>query len=227
MRWKFWEQRQSEEPTGYTDVLTRILNEIASGASEVKSYVAVVEACAGMWERAFMSAQAPPFLTPSLLGFIGRRLLVAGDAVILIEVVNGRLLLQPATSWDVRGTAGNTYYRLDIPAPDSIRTVSRPAESVIHVTYGGSAETWQGVGGLQAARTTIQALRILESKLSEELGGPVGNVIPVPSTTHTEKLQADPESVGRKDRHGRFHRWRLGSSRKRRQERVSIGGRNA
>ena len=42
-------------------------------------------------------------LTPSVLEMIGRELIRVGEAVFLIEVSDGRLMLQPSKTWDLEG----------------------------------------------------------------------------------------------------------------------------
>ena len=136
--------------------------------------------------RAFAAAAVKPSvertgLTPHVMAEIGMAFIFAGQSVWLIDVVNGRVKLYRASSWDIEGTPFEQRYRVTIPGPT--RQVDRivPAESVLHPRINcSSANPYRGRSPLELAGFSAKALANAERQLSEELSGPVGRVLPAP-----------------------------------------------
>ncbi len=200
---KFRELRR--EARGYSDTLTELLVARAGGGDTPKGsahLTAAVEACAGMWSRAFASAEvsadARDVLTPSLLAHVGRCLIVAGECLYLIQVRDGAVRLIPSGSWDVLGddpAPESWQYKLQLDAPSGSRTVTVPAASVLHVMYSCDASRpWQGVGPLTRAGLSSDLLSAVETRLSQEASAPSAYVIPSPvdgKATSSATLRTD------------------------------------
>lgn len=193
MNWKFWQRRETREGA-YTDALTELLRQQAD-STDSAARTAVREGCAGLWARAFASAEVSgaraAALTPSVLALAGRELHDRGEAVFEIVIDGGRVQLQTVSDWYVQG-ARSWRYRLTITNPTSIVSRWRPADAVVHLRYDPPAEaSWTALGPAARARTTEDLAKNTEQRLADELGGPVGHVIPVPDVTGAQGLQAD------------------------------------
>ena len=152
----------------------------AEGAGVGVGMTAAVELAAGLWERAFTSADCPA-LPVEIRAMMARRLLLDGEFVAYYGF--GQPVL-PVYSWDVHGRgshAGDWRYRLTLPQPDGSRTIRALSSRVIHVRIGCRTETpWRGVSPLENARLSRQLLEALESRMLDEALMPVGAVMPVP-----------------------------------------------
>ena len=179
-----WPKMETRE--SYSELLVKLLVGRAEGDTEGSvDSLAVVEAAAGLWGRSFASAEVTPStmatdaLTPSVLESIGRALLLRGEAVFIIEVEDGVVELVECASWEVSGRS-EWLYRVDIAMPDGNTTKTLTSDMVLHPRIGAtSGRPWEGRGPLSGSATAKLAAT-LESKLSQEMSGPVGSVLPVP-----------------------------------------------
>ena len=142
---------------------------------------AAVELAAGLWERAFLSAECPA-LDAQVRAMMARSLLLRGEFVAFMQPGMPALVVH---SWDIhgRGTSPADWrYRLSLPQPDGTRTIVRAAASrVFHPRIGCRIETpWKGRSPLDDARGTRQLLELLESRMADEASMPVGAIVPVP-----------------------------------------------
>ena len=204
MRWKFWQSEPEIETRSYTDAITDMVLAQARGDDAIaSSRPAVLEACSGLWARAFASANIEPetpataALTPAVMETIGRKLFENGEAIFEIQVVRGMVRLVQASSHTVLGGEPDSWlYELTIPTPDNIITRYRPAAGVVHVRYAsGFAEPWRGTGPIMNASTSRKLAAALEMRLSQEANTAVGNLVPVPDMAGTDGLQADIRSL--------------------------------
>ena len=188
--WPF-NNRKLEKRASYTDAFVdALLNRATDSDRATALETGAVEIAAGFYQRAFMSASVSPMnnrtapLTPELMGSIGRELIRNGEALFLIEVVDGAVVLTPVGSHDVRGQArpDTWLYRLDLFGPSRHRSTRRvPYDGVIHCIYARSpSRPYRGVSPLDYARHTGKLAANIENKLSQEAGGPVGNILPIP-----------------------------------------------
>ena len=198
--WPFQEKLETRADT-YTDAVVSALLANASGDTDTRlGRTAIEEACRGLWGRAFASASFSPettatrALTPHILNQIGRSLVTPGEAVFEIRVDSrlGRVVLVQADTWNISGDSLGWIYELALPEPTTTLTRTVTAERVVHVMYSTSpTEAWVGIGPLGEAADTHKLAGALETQLSREAQGPVGNLIEVPSTINTEKFQND------------------------------------
>ena len=198
---KFW-QRQPEIETRSAPFTDAIISSLAAAAAGDQGASAgltgVQEGVAGLWSRAFASATVSPStpatraLTPTVMEMIGRRLYENGEIVFEIVVQAGKVSLIPASTWEVLGHDPiNWQYSLSIPTPQSEITRYRDGARVLHLQYGSDTRRpWESVGPAGRSNTTGNLNSVLETRLRQEVQGPVGGLIPVPTTEGVGKLQA-------------------------------------
>ena len=189
--WPFGRRETRESSSPYTDsVIEGIIN--AAGASTPGNIArtAALEACAGYYGRAFQAARVKPdnartaALTPAFLGLIGRELVRHGEQISLLHVDDGMLRVLPAGSWDVNGSHGRWIYRVDLYGPSSNNTYTVPADGVIHCKWAvDPGRPWRGLSPMGVARGGAKLAAEVEAALGDEMGGPRGSVLPVPSWT--------------------------------------------
>ena len=102
-----WQDRETRQET-FTEAALELLSQGTDGPKASAGSIAALEIALGLWGRAFASAAVTPSsmagaLTPSVLEMIGREIIRAGEAVFLLEVSDGRLMLQPSKQWDIEG----------------------------------------------------------------------------------------------------------------------------
>ena len=153
-----------------------------------------------MWGRSFASATVTPFnmataaLTPAVLEAIGRRLLLHGQAVFEIVVEGDAVSLVEASNWEIE-ERGQWLYRADFSTPEGTYTRALSADRVLHPRIGASSKRpWQGESPIPSSTAKLAAG--LETKLTQEVGGPVGNVLPLPHKGSVTALQADIDKLG-------------------------------
>ena len=199
---RMWPFAKMEHRESATDAIVSALISQAGGASVTPSVEALgtVEACAGLWSRAFASATVEPqtpatsALTPVVLAAIGRGLAVRGEAVFVIDV-NGAVELTQASSWKVAGGTRPESWRyiVEMPLPQGgvvKRTLS--ADAVLHVRYATRpGAPWAGVSPLGMADETRALATWIERRLAEETSTATSYVLPLPEGADVDKLKAD------------------------------------
>ena len=171
--WPF-RRRETRASQGYTDALTLALIRDAEGVDMPKAQaeaVAAVEAAAGMFARAFASADVAgdtyEVLTPSLLACTGRDLVRRGESLFLIAVRDG-LTLTPCASWNVYGDhdPATWRYEVELAGPSQTLTATRPASGIVHARWAVEpSRPWKGVGPLQFAGLSSELLSSIETRL--------------------------------------------------------------
>lgn len=189
MRWP-WQKRAPEvREAGYTDALVRYLIGTADRGDTETQGSGAVEIAAGMIGRAFACAKpmnagmAADVLTPECLQLIGREMVRTGEALHVIEVVNGRLALIPGHTWDVRGNANPAtwLYRVDMTGPTSQTTKTVPTTDVVSCKWAVDPHRpWCGVSPLTFAHLSGQLHAKVVEALRDEAGGPRGHLLPTP-----------------------------------------------
>ena len=153
------------------------------------SGIGALEVAAGLWARAFAAATVSPMnpatagITPSILAMIGRQLVRHGENLFALKMVDGELKLVPAGSWDVRGgwDERDWMYRVDLFGASEHTTELIPSAGVAHLRYSVDPGTpWIGQSPLSWARHTGALTANLETRLAEEAGAPVANLLPIP-----------------------------------------------
>lgn len=167
--------------------------------------VAAVEVAAGYWQRGFMSASVGghvSLLTPFVMGQIGRSLLKSGQFVAEIELdsdMQVKLLLPE--SWEISGSyrPASLQYKLFYNQADGTK-VSRTmlADQVVDIKYAPHpTKAGYGVGPLQLANLTNDALAAIEQHALEKGREPHGIRLPIPSGTSEENANKFVKAVGK------------------------------
>ena len=188
-----------ETRAGYTDAIVQaLLTQATGGTTASVASLGVTEACAGLWGRSFASATVTPSnmatsaLTPPILEAIGRRLLLYGEAVFEITVEDGAVRLVEASSWEIEERA-SWLYLAHFTTPEGTFSRRLTADRVLHPRIGTTPKRpWQGESPIPSATAKLAA--VLETKLTDEVGGPVGNVLPLPGGS-VAALQADIDKL--------------------------------
>ena len=191
MRWP-WRTEQRAEPDAqgspwgepYTDAIVAAIQAQATGASHVNAAaLASLETAAGMYARAFASAEVTPrttataALTPAVLALTGRELVRRGECCLYVDVARGAVTIRPAGSWDVRGGMDESrwFYRIDLFGASAHTTRLVPSESVIHPRYAVRPDRpWQGVSPLAWCPETATLAARIERHVATDVDGPVG-----------------------------------------------------
>ena len=196
-------QRETRQDTDYGDaLLTAIFRQAQGSTGVVNARVGSVATAAGWWARAFASAKLTPGIVadafgPALRGYTGRQLILRGEVVFVVDVGDG-LTLTPAASWDVTGDADPStwIYKVTINGPSHSVVLEVPASRILHLMYQRSeSQPWRGVGPLEDSAETHNLAMALETRLRQEVGGPVGQAIPIPDGGPTSGLEADVNTM--------------------------------
>ena len=139
--------------------------------------------------RCFAAASVEPNLASiglnaSVLDNIGRSFVLRGESVWYMDVLNGGLVLYQASSWDITGDGPDEEtwtYKLELPGPSGNLQKSVPSGDVLHFRINVAASLpHRGVSPLAMAGYSARLLSAAESSLADELGGPLGQLLPVP-----------------------------------------------
>ena len=175
MKWPW--SRLEVRSSNYSDQVIAQILASAAGASD-GSALAAIETSAKWWGLGLASATVTPSnlatraITPSVLDTIGRALCRSGESLHVISVRDGAVVLTPASAWQVRGSDDSTSWRytVTLSGPDTTRTVTLPADSVVHCRYAPSPNSqWRGRSPLMMAADTARAAGLLEHATSEEM----------------------------------------------------------
>ena len=101
-----------------------------------------------------------------------------------MEVMDGRLRLIPAASWDVTGDVDpqSWTYRLTLGGPSRLSTLEPvPANDLIHIRLQSDPEQpWRGVAPLASAAIAGRLSAETMQALADEASGPRGFLLPTP-----------------------------------------------
>ena len=188
MRWPWQPEKRSG---AYSDGVLRLLLSRASGTVKGDpSALSALETASGLWSRSLSIARVEPqdevtrAITPSFLADVGRSIVRHGSSIWAITVTNGRVVLTEASGWDITGGSdpASWRYRLELAAPSGSGSIFMPSEGVLHFFWGHEPDRpWAGVPPLGFAASSAASAAGLEQRLSEELGGPVAHLLPIPS----------------------------------------------
>ena len=198
--WPF--SKTEKRGASYSEAVSNLLFNIATGRHPLPHLTAAVESASGLLGRGLSMAkvkgQRTEGLTPGWFSHVGRQLIISGESLHVIEVVDGHIELLPVAHFDVSGSSmspGDWMYRCDLFAPGGGRTVTRPAEGVIHCLWSyDSAAPWRGIGPLARGRLTSGLLAALEGSLLNQAKSPTGQILALPSSGSGDDEATDPLS---------------------------------
>ena len=174
---KLFHRHRPEVRESYTDLAVSRLVAAAAGVGD-GSALAAIETAARWWGFGLASATVKPSnialaaITPSVLDLIGRALCRSGESLHMIDVRGGRLTLTPTASWTVSGTddPASWRYRVTLSGPDTSRTITLPAASVLHIRYAPHpSRPWAGRSPVRLAIDTARVAGLLENATAGEL----------------------------------------------------------
>ena len=187
-----WPWQREKRDSSYTDTLIQTIVSQASGATLAKpAATGALEASASIVARCFAAAdvvagpdQFVAALGPSTLSLVGRSLIRQGEVLFAIEILNGRVVLLPAASWDIYGAhdPATWTYRLTLGGPSRLTTLEPvPSEGMVHIKYQADTETpWRGVSPLASAAIAGRLSAETMQALADEASGPRGMLLPTP-----------------------------------------------
>ena len=150
-----------------------------------------IEIAAGMLSRAFSAAEikGTDFLTIDMLGKIGRDLITHGESV--WALVEGNYIR--AVNYNIQGglIPKSWTYNCSFPTPSKTsKTYSLKAENVLHIKYSVDVQRpWKGIPPWQYSLSLFELVSNLEKSMSQEAGGTIGNLIPIPKDGGDETLK--------------------------------------
>ena len=198
--WPFNRKTEARE-SSFTDTLVSLLVQRASGSTARATATGALESASGMVGRCFANATVngparySEAVTPLILSTLGRGLVRRGEVVLAMAVdPEGAIRLVPASDWDVQGDyePETWVYRLNMAGPSRMTTLAHvPGSGVVHVRYQlDVARPWAGVGPLQAASLAGKLSAETAAALGDEMSGPRGSVLPMPTDGNDPTLTA-------------------------------------
>ena len=187
MRWPW----QTEKRSGaYSDgVLSLLLSRATGTVKGDPSALAALETAAGLWSRSLSIARVEPqdevtrAISPRFLATVGRSIVRHGSSIWAITVTNGRVHLTEASSWSITGGSNPSGWRyaLELAGPSGSETAHLPGAAVLHFFWGHDPDRpWEGTSPMGFSASSAASAAGLEQRLSEELSGPVANILAVP-----------------------------------------------
>lgn len=181
---KFLEKRVAAvlETRSYSDLVVSGLLSQASGTTGNALQTGALAIASSIWSRTLAAAEVEgtDTLTPEVLALIGRGLIRDGEALFLIEVVDGAVVLMPVCDFEV---LPDWRYRVEVPVPGGkVRSMTVQPAQVLHPKWSVSPrEPWRGIGPLADAPLLAKIAGRVEAKVGEDLNTPVAHVLPVPA----------------------------------------------
>ena len=202
--WPF-KRKATEQRSNFTDLSVSALQSIVTGEAAETAQIGAVQAAAGAWARAFAVASIEPVtlatraITPALMYDLGRSLVLAGEAVWLLEPDTGQLAATRASDWDIFGVR-SWVYPLSIAGPEGSVIRRVPAGGVLHPRINvDPAAPHKGQSPINLASATGRLAANLEASLRNETGSNQGYVIPAPvegmEKDDVEELKGDIDKL--------------------------------
>ena len=186
-----WPWKSEQRESSFTDALiSQIVSQASGGTLARPAATGALEASASIVARCFAAAdvagpdQYAAGLGPSTLSMIGRSLIRQGEILFAIEIMDGRVMLIPASSWDVTGSfaPSSWSYRLTLGGPSRLETREPvAADGMIHIRLQSDPEEpWRGVAPLASAAIAGRLSAETMQALADEASGPRGMLLPTP-----------------------------------------------
>ncbi len=172
------ETQIAELRASYDHQLIAALHQAALGEAADVAATSPVQAAAGLLGRCLAAATVAPetnitaAITPSYRYDVGSSLVLRGEHVSLLEVVNGAVRLTPACDWEISGATpykADWTYKLQLAAPNGEVAKTVGGNQVVHIRIPDGRQPWQGSSPLASASITAEALGELEDAVRDEL----------------------------------------------------------
>ena len=185
-----WSRRDTREASsGYSEIISRLIESQAAGTTQQASATAATEAVAGLLSRSFAAAMVEgpgdvaEIVTPRCLAQIGRNLVRVGESLHILRHLGGRMILIPASTWYWEGDADPSTWTCTATAygPSGSTTWRVPQSSVVFASWGSpAARPYHGLSPSTWAADTARLNANAERGLADEMGGPIAQLLPVP-----------------------------------------------
>ena len=183
--------RKKVEKRNFTEAYVEALIANAAGTSEIArlNQTAASEVVAGFYSAAFACLAVTPknsrteCLDSETLALAARQLLLTGNAVFYISMMDGKVNLIPVASWDVTGSENpdSWMYRIDIFGPSSNTTRIVHNSGIVHLIYQKSpGRPHCGTSPLTTAIQSNSLYAESELQLLHDARSPRGSLLPVP-----------------------------------------------
>ena len=183
-------KRETRARESFTDQQIVLISAAARGNDDVATACSAVEVAAGMYARDLSLAEVTPrnsrtvSITPSWLALAGRELARSGQFVCDIQIVSGKVALQPAAfAYAARGNVdpSSWIWTLNMYGPGYARTRSRPNDGIVNIAIGRTvSRPWAGRAPWQSASLTAGMLSGIERQLRGEARSKSGYILPTP-----------------------------------------------
>ena len=209
---RLWGGKKREKRTAgdYSDSVLRILEAQALEGTANTGATAATEAASGLLARALASAtiEGENWLAETIsaewLAQVGRDLIRRGESLHVIDLCTetGRVFLLPQSTWNWEGgTDRPDTWRVRCtgygPSNSTTRYLSQ--NGVVFLRWGASPGTlYRGTSPLSWASLTAKTQAESERSIGDELGGPIAQIIPLPSVDvpdPTDENTNDPLAV--------------------------------
>ena len=181
--WPFSKTEKRDFTVSHVERMIAAANNPTLDAAETAAAVIA----SGTIGRCFAAASVDPpstGLNASVLDNVGRSYVLRGESVWYMDSQNGELVLYQAASWDIKGEGPdetNWMYQLELPGPTGNMQKKVSSGDVLHFRINVAASLpHKGQSPLAAAGYSAALLSAAESSLADELGGPLGQLLPVP-----------------------------------------------
>jgi len=201
------EDRAEAPGDGGDDYTTQVMAEAAAraaGAALNPSTLAVVETCVSLWATCLASAIVEPAdnrlagLTPACLALAGRHLALTGNMVLAIVVDGPEVKLLPVSHHDVFGSAdpASWVYHVTINGPSTARTVTLPADGVVHFRVGETPSSpWRGTAPLKRSRSTAALGAKVERSFTREFDSWHGRIVALAQDASYDSAKSTAEKM--------------------------------
>ena len=172
------ETQIAELRASYDQQIIAALHQAALGEAADVAATSPVQAAAGLLGRCLAAATVAPetnitaAITPSYRYDVGSSLVLRGEHVSLLEVVNGAVRLTPACDWEISGATpykADWTYKLQLAAPNGDVAKTVGGNQVVHIRIPDGRQPWQGSSPLASANISAEALGELEDAVRDEL----------------------------------------------------------
>ena len=135
-----WQTKKIEKRASYDAQIIAALHAAALNEAADVAATSTVQAACGLLGRALSAATVTPqtaitrAISPQYLYTLGESLVLRGEHLSLIDVVDGTPQLVGASEWDITGTSLNQrewMYKLTLPVPSGTLSRTVPGASVV------------------------------------------------------------------------------------------------
>ena len=173
-----WQTKKIEKRASYDARVIAALHAAALNEAADVAATSTVQAACGLLARSLSAAAVTPqtaitaAISPEYLYSVGESLVIRGEHLALIDVVDGTPQLVGASEWDIKGTSLNQRewtYKLSLPVPSGSITRNVSGASVVHIRLPSVSTPWQGTSAIAASGVSAELMAGVEDAMREEV----------------------------------------------------------